>query len=102
VSENQNKPLPFSIDPSEGRIVVRRIKNVQTAGIYQPDGAQDAGTEAIVISTPSVAAGSAYAPNDHIFIGRYTGVPIDVDGNDDNALWVVKIEDVLGRKVEAM
>jgi co-chaperonin GroES (HSP10) len=88
---------PFRIRPSEPRLVVRRVKQEKIGGIYQPDGSTDNGTEAIVdySLTPEYPDGTV------IFISRFVGVPVDVDGNEDHQLWIIKVEDVLGVKEEA-
>lgn len=104
----------FSILPVGERLVVRRIQQRQVGGVLMTEGSKDLGTEAEVMEpeliTISFRVAISRSPGelemlhpirrgDRIFISRFVGVPIDIDGNEDSQLVIIKAEDVLGIKV---
>lgn len=107
----------FRIEPVGGRLVVRRIKTEQVGRLTMTEGSKDLGTEAEVVAVGLDVSYQIIVANmkerlvskpalqlkniqsgDRIFISRFVGLPIDIDGTDDGQLVIIKAEDVQGIK----
>lgn len=107
-----NAEMDYSIIPVGERLVVRRILQERQGRVLLTEGSRDLGTEAEVVAVPGTtdywefrreAAGGeiqilALRVSYRIFISRFVGVPIDIDGTEENQLVIIKAEDVLGIK----
>lgn len=97
--------LPFAILPVGDRLVVRRIQQHQVGAVLMTEGSKDLGAEAELLAPPIVAlvvggVTETVQAGTRIFISRFVGVPIDVDGNEDHQLVIIEAKDVLGIKIE--
>lgn len=100
----------FTIVPVGERLVVRRIQQEKMGRTLLTEGSKDLGTEAEVVEVPDrgihwefpaedgLTMVRSLRRGDHIFISRFVGVPIDVDGTEENQLVIIKADDVLGIK----
>jgi len=88
-------PMEIDIIPAAGNLVVRRLQNSAQGGIVTPNS--DKGTECVIAATSDPTV-ERLRPGTTVFVARTVGVP--VGGDEDDDLWFVGIDDVLGWKKE--